>query len=255
MNANLRVVADAEQLTHAAAMEVTAALTGLPAPPSILLSGGATPRALYQLLADPSAPYRARIPWDKVRFFWGDERHVPPDHPDSNFRMAREAMLDHLPVTAVHVHRVAGEEPDAGRAAELYERELIAAFHLLPDRDGAARPEDLDWPRFNVALLGLGEEGHTASLFPGSPALGERRRLVVAPWIDAKQSHRITVTPPVVNHAARVIFLVSGAAKAAILAEVLQGEPRPALYPAQIVAPVGGRLLWLVDRAAAARLR
>ena len=250
----VRIVAGPAELTRAAAEEVTAALAGLPAPPSILLSGGSTPRALYQLVADAAAPHRARIPWHAVRFFWGDERQVPPDHPDSNYRMAREAMLDHVPAAAAHVHRIAGEEPDAARAAELYERDLIGSFHLAADRDGA-RPEELDWPRFNIALLGLGEEGHTASLFPGSPVLDERRHLVAAPWVAAKQSYRITVTPPVLNHAARVIFLVSGAAKANALAAILEGESQPSLYPAQAIAPQGGRLLWLVDRAAASRLR
>ncbi len=250
--AEIRVVADAAELTRAAADEVTAALSSLPAPPSILLSGGSTPRALFQLLADPASPYRARIAWEAVRFFWGDERQVPPDHADSNFRMAREAMLDHVPVPAAHVHRIAGEEADAGRAAALYESDLIATFHLRQDRDATA---DLDWPRFNVVLLGLGEEGHTASLFPGSPVLGEHRHLVAAPWVEAHETYRITVTPPVINHAARVIFLVSGASKAAALAAILEGPPQPALYPAQVVAPEKGRLLWLLDRAAASQLR
>lgn len=254
----VRILADPSELTHAAAEEVAAALASLPTPRSILLSGGSTPRALFQLLADPAAPYRARIPWPAVRFFWGDERHVPPDHPDSNFRMAREAMLDHVPVEPAHLHRIAGEDPDAGHAAALYERELIDSFHLRADREGATAPidpADLDWPRFNVVLLGLGEEGHTASLFPHSPVLGEQRRLTAAPWVAEHDTFRITVTPPVLNHAARVIFLVSGAAKAPAVAAILQGPRQPELYPAQIVAPLGGRLLWLLDRAAAAQLR
>jgi len=252
---DVRIVADAAELTRAAAEEVVAALTSLPAPPSVLLSGGSTPRALLSLLADRAAPYRARIPWDSVRLFWGDERHVPPDHPDSNFRMAREALLDHVPVPAAHVHRIAAEEPDAAAAARAYERDLVESFGLNPDRDGAASPDALDWPRFSLVLLGLGEEGHTASLFPGSPVLGERRHLTAAPWVAAHDTWRITVTPPVLNHGARVLFLVSGAAKAAALAAVVDGPPRPELYPAQVVAPAAGRLLWLVDRAAATRLR
>ncbi len=254
----IRVVADAAALTLAAADEVTSALSSLPAPPSILLSGGSTPRALFQLLADPASPYRSRVPWEAVRFFWGDERHVPPDDPYSNFRMAREAMLDHVPAPAGHVHRIAGEDADAGRAAALYERDLIASFHLQADRDhpaSGARAADLDWPRFNVALLGLGEEGHTASLFPGSPALGEERHLTAAPWVEAHSTFRITVTPPVLNHAARVIFLVSGASKAAAVAAILEGPRQVELYPAQVVAPLNGRLLWLLDRAAASQLR
>jgi 6-phosphogluconolactonase len=289
----VRIFASAADLTRAAAEEVVAALgkrgaevpaaaaaaidgmgLAVAAPfPTFCLSGGSTPRALYRLLADPAAPYRDRLAWQDLHFFWGDERHVPPDHPDSNFRMAREAMLDHVPVPAAHVHRIAAEEPDAERAARAYERELIETFHLRPDRDdaaiaGAAAAAVLDWPRFDLVLLGLGEEGHTASLFPGSPLLAEaalpgrtcgtaRRpgRLVAAVWVEQHQTWRITLTPPVLACAATVVFLVSGAAKAAALAAVVEGEPRPELYPAQIAAPVDGRLLWLVDEAAAAQLR
>jgi 6-phosphogluconolactonase len=288
----VRIVADAEELTRAAAAEVAAALArrgdsqflaatagaagatsatsapsapsaGVAAPfPTFALAGGSTPRALYRLLVDPAAPFRGEIDWQAVHFFWGDERHVPPDHPDSNYRMAREAMLDHVQVPAAHVHRIAAEEPDAARAARRYERELIDAFALRPDRDC--------WPRFDLVLLGLGEEGHTASLFPGSPLLARDAPPPTAPaasehppglglaaavWVEKLQAWRITLTPPVLNHAATVIFLVSGAAKAPALAAVLEGEPRPELYPAQVVAPIDGRLLWLVDRAAAAQLR
>jgi 6-phosphogluconolactonase len=269
----IRIFAGAAELMQAAAAEVVAALAqrrasgasaaaaasaGAPASavaapfPSFVLAGGSTPRGLYRLLADPASPYRDRVAWEEIHFFWGDERHVPPNHPDSNFRMAREAMLDHAPVPAAHVHRIAAEEPDAGRAAAAYERELIEIFHLRADRDGPPVP---DWPRFDLVLLGLGEEGHTASLFPASPLLGEKRRLVAAVWVEQHRTWRITLTPPVLCWAATVIFLVSGAAKAAALAAVVEGEPRPELYPAQVVAPVDGRLLWLVDEAAAARLR
>jgi len=240
--------------------------------PSIALAGGSTPRSLYRLLADPAAPLRARIDWQAVHFFWGDERHVPPDHPDSNFRMAREAMLDHVQVPAAHVHRIAGEEPDAARAARLYERELIEVFGLRREAagggEGAAGGESAagnaarEWPRFDLVLLGLGEEGHTASLFPGSPLLADdalarpsAQALAAAVWVEKLHTWRITLTPPALDHAATVIFLVSGAAKAPALAAVLEGEWRPELYPAQVVAPVDGRLLWLVDRAAAAQLR
>jgi 6-phosphogluconolactonase len=152
------------------------------------------------------------------------------------------------------VHRIAGEEPDAARAAAAYERELVTTFGLRrKERDAAA--SGLDWPRFDLVLLGLGEEGHTASLFPGSPLLAESRRLAAAVWVEKLHTWRITLTPPVLVRAAAVIFLVSGAAKAAALAAVVEGEPRPELYPAQVVVPVDGRLLWLVDEAAATRLR
>jgi 6-phosphogluconolactonase len=281
----VRVLPEAGDLPGAAAEEFVAALAA-PVPPaapgaaggtaakplSVLLSGGSTPRALYQLLADPAAPYRQRVAWGALHFFWGDERHVPPGDAQSNYRMAREAMLDQLPVSAAQVHRIAGEEPDAAVAAALYERELIAHFALQGERDergpvrgegamfssaSAAQPaeEELDWPRFDLVLLGLGEEGHTASLFPGSPVLDERRRLTAAPWVAAQNTFRITVTPPVLNHAAVVMFVVSGEAKAAAVAAVIEGERQPAVYPAQVVAPVAGKLIWLLDRAAASRLR
>jgi 6-phosphogluconolactonase len=297
----VRVVADAEELTRAAAEEVAATLAkaaaGFPSDKqggsrlatsgrgsdgrqsrhsllvgaaTFVLSGGSTPRSLYRLLADPNAPWRGRIDWPAIHFFWGDERHVPPDHPDSNFRMAREAMLDHVPAPAAHVHRIAGEEPDAARAAERYERELIDLFALRAGGndgeggEGAASVAGSGWPRFDLVLLGLGEEGHTASLFPGSPLLARTPPLAgtrppgwlaAAVWVEKLATWRITLTAAAINHAANVIFLVSGAAKAPALAAVLEGEPQPQLYPAQVVAPIQGRLLWLVDRAAAAQLR
>jgi len=204
------------------------------------LAGGSTPRAVYQLLA--SDYYRERMPWGAVHFFWGDERHVPPDHPDSNFRMAREAMLDHVPASAENVHRVPAEEPDARRAAAEYESTLRALFALASG----------ERPRFDLILLGLGKDGHTASLFPGGDAVRERERLVVAPWVEAQQTFRITLTPPVLNHARRALFLVSGEEKADALHAVLEGAREPERYPAQIVE---GNRLWMVDRAAARRLK
>lgn len=204
------------------------------------LSGGSTPRALYRLLAGD--PYRESLPWHAIHFFWGDERHVPPDHPQSNFRMAREAMLDAVPVPAGNIHRIAAEEPDAERAALRYEMELRSFFALAPG----------EWPRFDLVLLGLGKDGHTASLFPGSAALHERERLVVAPWVEAQKSFRITLTPPVLSHARCTLFLVSGGEKAEALRAVLEGERQPDLYPAQVVE---GNRLWMVDRAAAGLLR
>ena len=217
---------------------------------TVALSGGSTPRALYRLLASGDEPYHRLIPWDSVHFFWGDERHVPPDHPDSNYRMAREALLDHVPVPAVNVHRIRGEAPDAAVAAAAYEEELRGFFQPAP---GEA-------PRFDLVLLGLGPEGHTASLFPGSPALHETGRWVAAPWVEAHHTFRVTLTPPVLNAAARVVFLVSGADKAAALRAVIdfegdsEGERDVDRYPAQVVRPAAGTLLWLVDRAAAGSL-
>jgi 6-phosphogluconolactonase len=204
------------------------------------LSGGSTPRALYRLLA--AGPFRRRIDWSRVHFFWGDERHVPPDHAESNYRMAREAMLDALNPPAENVHRIRAEEPDARAAADLYEEELRSFFALNAG----------EWPRFDLMLLGLGKDGHTASLFPGGDAVHERERLVVAPWVEAQKTFRITLTPPVINNAARSIFLVSGDDKAEAMRAVLEGTREPERYPAQIVK---GNVLWMTDRSAARLLK
>jgi 6-phosphogluconolactonase len=235
----VRVFGDVAELTRAAADEISSyILDALRANDRFAwaLSGGSTPRALYRLLA--SEPCRERLPWHAIHFFWGDERHVPPDHAESNFRMARETMLDAVPVPPENIHRIAAEEPDAARAALLYEAELRSFFALTKG----------EWPRFDLVLLGLGKDGHTASLFPGSAAVRERERLVVAPWVEAQQAFRITLTPPVLSHARRALFLVSGAEKAAALRAVVEGERDPDRYPAQAVE---GNRLWLVDRAAA----
>jgi len=206
------------------------------------LAGGSTPKAFYGLLGSRrGAPFRARVPWGTTHFFWGDERHVPPDHPDSNYRMANEAMLSRVPVAPQNVHRIQAENPDAALAADEYTEELRRFFRL-----GAGQ-----FPRFDLILLGMGPDGHTASLFPGTDAVQEQKKLVTAPWVEAFRTYRITLTPPVLNNAASVIFLVSGKEKAETLREVLQGEFQPYRFPAQIIRPTNGRLLWLVDRAAA----
>jgi 6-phosphogluconolactonase len=239
----VRVFPNAAELARAAADEISSLIQeALRASDRFAwaLSGGSTPRALYRLLA--SDEYRERLPWHAIHFFWGDERHVPPDHAESNFRMAREAMLDAVLVPPENIHRIAAEEPDAARAAKLYEDELRSFFALAPG----------EWPRFDLVLLGLGKDGHTASLFPGSDAVRERERLVVAPWVEAQRAFRITLTPPVLSHARRALFLVSGAEKAAALKAVLEGGREPDRYPAQAVE---GNRLWLVDREAASLLR
>ena len=198
---------------------------------TVALSGGSTPKLLYHLLADPNEPFHAQVPWSKIHFFWTDERHVPPDHPDSNYRMAHEAMLAHVPVTTDNVHRIMSENPNAAEAAEQYEQVVPARLDLL--------------------LLGLGTDGHTASIFPGSEAVHERERLVAAPWVEKLNCYRITMTLPLINNAASVAFLVSGAEKAEIVREVLRGPKR---YPAQEVRPVAGELRWVLDREAASKL-
>jgi 6-phosphogluconolactonase len=204
---------------------------------TVALSGGSTPRSLYQLLASGAFP---KLPWDRTYFFFGDERHVPPDNPESNYRMANEAMLSKAP--AQNVFRIPAEMKDADAAAGAYEQTLRKFFSLTPG----------ELPRFDLILLGLGPDGHTASLFPGSSALNENKRLVVANWVEKFKTHRITFTYPVLNHATCVMFLASGADKAGILREVLE-NPQADL-PSQRVHPVDGRLVWLVDRAAAADL-
>ena len=202
---------------------------------SVALSGGSTPKSLYQLLAaDPN------LPWDKTYFFFGDERHVPPDDPESNYRMANEAMLSKAP--AQNVFRIPAEMQDAAAAAGVYEQTLRSFFHLGPD----------EFPRFDLILLGLGPDGHTASLFPGTSALTETKKLVVANWVEKFNTHRITVTYPVLNNAACVMFLSAGADKASILHEVLK-NPQADL-PSQRVRPTNGGLVWMVDRAAGAGL-
>ena len=211
----------------------------------VSLSGGSTPNALYELLATPA--WIRRIDWARTDVFWGDERCVPPDDPASNYRSARERLLDRLPAPA-RVHRIRGEdEPE--KAAAAYERELRATFGT-PD----GPPRTAPGSRFDVVLLGVGPDGHTASLFPGTAAVHESVRWVVAHHVAAVSMWRITLTPIVLDAAAEVLFLVSGREKAAIVREVLEGPHRPDVFPAQVVAPRAGRLRWLLDAAAASEL-
>jgi 6-phosphogluconolactonase len=205
----------------------------------VALSGGSTPRGLFSLLASDFAP---RIPWRNLYFFWGDERHVPPDNPESNYRMARETLLTRVPVLPEHVFRIHAEEENADAAARAYEETLRTVFALRPG----------EIPRFDLVLLGIGTEGHTASLFPDSPALNETQRLVVANRVDKLNTDRITFTYPLLNNAAQVMFLVSGSDKAEILRLILQDAN--ANLPAQRIRPHNGKLLWLADRNAASRL-
>ena len=207
----------------------------------VALSGGSTPRALYSLLA--GAEFQSQVPWDRVHFFWGDERCVPPDHPDSNYRMAFETLLSKAPVPEKNIHRLEAElAPEA--AAARYEKAIRDFFSLA----------DSAWPAFDLIFLGLGDDGHTASLFPGSEALHENKRLVAAAYVEKLKTYRITLTLPVLNRAANIIFLVAGASKAAILRDVLQRESSKNL-PARQIDPPNGRLIWFVDQAAAARLQ
>jgi 6-phosphogluconolactonase len=202
---------------------------------TVALSGGSTPRSLYEVLADPEEPFRELVPWPNIHFFWSDERHVAPDHPDSNYRMAYEAMLSHVPVSEENVHRIHSENADAAAAAQAYEEKLKEVTKAIV-------------PQLDLILLGLGNDGHTASIFPGSEVLHEETRLVAAPWVEQLKTHRITMTLPLINNGASVLFLVSGREKAQIVKEVLQGPKR---YPAQEVNPASGELLWMLDKDAA----
>lgn len=244
--AEIHIVADAEAISRKAAEIIVALMAEtlqVKKHFSMALSGGSTPKNLFNLLAD-DASLHAQVDWDKVHFFWGDERHVSPDHQDSNFRMAYEAMLSKVEVPAENIHRVRAEEEDAGKAAEEYEDELRTFFNLKTG----------ELPRFDCVLLGMGPDGHTASLFPGTEALHEQKRLVVANWIEKFKTHRITLTAPVLNNADYIIFLVSGEEKAEVLREVLEGEKNTELYPSQLIKPSHGKLFWLVAQSAATKL-
>lgn len=208
----------------------------------VALSGGSTPRALFQLLA--AAPYRDAVEWAHTLVFWGDERCVPPDHPDSNYRMARDALLAHIPIPRDQVFRMPGEATDPTAGAALYEQTVRRAFALGPHED----------PRFDLVLLGMGPDGHTASLFPHTAALHVTNRLVVANRVEKLDSTRLTLTTRALNNAALVAFLVAGPDKAEALAGVLEGPPRPDDLPAQMIVPTHGHTIWLVDQAAAAHL-
>jgi 6-phosphogluconolactonase len=207
------------------------------------LAGGKTPEALYRLLAGP--PLATRIDWTRVHFFWSDERCVPPDHADSNYRMARESLLDRVAPPRANVHRLRGELPPP-LAASRYEQELSALA-------SAASTSPADPPRLDLILLGMGADGHTASLFPGSAALTESKRWVVATSIAGRDAARLTFTLPLLNAAANVLFLVAGSDKARALAQVSTPED-PERLPAHRVQPVSGELTWLVDSEAAVLL-
>ena len=208
---------------------------------TIALAGGSTPKNLYTLLATNA---RTSLPWHRTYFFWSDERHVSPQDPESNYRMAEESMLSKIPVAASNIFRVPTENPDAAAVAETYEQTLRKFF--------AAEAGQV--PRFDMILLGMGPDGHTASLFPETAALREESRLVVANWVEKLKTSRITFTLRLLNAAYCVAFLVSGTDKASALHEVLEGNAPGEQYPAKLVRPDDGKLIWFVDRAAASGL-
>jgi 6-phosphogluconolactonase len=209
----------------------------------VALSGGTTPKAMFVLLADRSQPYFAQVPWERLHLFWVDERCVPPTDTESNYRMTSEAMLSHVPLPAAQVHRMEGElDPEV--AASRYEAEIRMAFRL----------EGAETPAFDLVLLGMGEDGHTASLFPHTEALDEMARIAVANPVPQKETWRITLTWPVLDQGREVAFLIEGAAKAHAVQCVFRGAYNPDAKPAQLIRPANGRLTLLLDVEAAAKL-
>ena len=208
---------------------------------SVALSGGSTPRDVFRLLA--SDEYVSMVTWENTHVFWGDERAVPLNDQENNARMGRETLLDHVQVPVVNVHRIQSQLPPE-EAAQDYEQTLRTYF--------AGR--GLNQPRFDLVLLGLGAEGHTASLFPYTTALNERERWVVANYVDQMKTWRITLTPVALNSASKIIFLVVGEEKSQALKHILSDPKQPDLYPAQIIDPPQGQVLWIADKAAAALL-
>jgi 6-phosphogluconolactonase len=209
----------------------------------IAISGGSTPKASFELLADPDQPWRNRMPWDRLDIYWVDERAVPPDSAESNYRMTREALLDHVPLRPEQIHRMEGElDPEV--AAARYESDLRNSFRL----------EGAQSPRFDLVALGMGTDGHTASLFPHTEAIHEISRLVTANHVPQMNTWRITLTWPVIDHASSVFFLIAGEDKAQILKEVLTGKHDPERLPSQLIWPVSGILTLFLDKAVAALL-
>jgi len=243
---SIEVLATAADLYHAAAEEfVRAARAAIGAQGrfTVALSGGSTPKALYSLLASNYASFA----WDRVFLFFGDERHVPPTDAESNYRMVNESLLTKIVIPAANVFRVKAENSDAAAAAADYETQLKTFFEL------EAGVQNEDFPRFDLILLGIGPDGHTASLFPDSEGLKEKSRLVIANWIEKFKTFRISFTFPVLNNAREVMFMAAGADKADIVHQVLEAKNAPE-FPSQRVQPSDGKLLWMLDEAAAAKL-
>lgn len=244
MRGELSVLRDRPALAERAARVVAqrlAAAVEARGTASLVLAGGTTPRELYHRLALP--PFVKQIPWAELDILWSDERAVPPDHPESNYRLAQTALLAHVPLRPERIHRIPGELPPA-EAARRYEREIRHAFGL----------DAGELPRFDLVLLGVGSDGHTASLFPRTAALSTTDQLAAANWVPRLGAQRVTLTFPALNHAAAVLVLVAGADKAEALARVLEGGEAIDDCPARGIAPEAGKLLWLVDEAAASRL-
>jgi 6-phosphogluconolactonase len=216
---------------------------------TVALSGGSTPRAMFSLLAEH--PFADTVPWSSIHFFWGDERCVPPDHPDSNYRMANETLLSKVPVPKQNIFRIPAEIPDPERAAAEYAAALARFFSAEPGAAKTGTTPLSALPRFDLVFLGMGPDGHTASLFPHSAALQAGDQIVVANYVEKFDTHRITLTAATINNARNVTFLAAGGDKAEVLKNVLEGSYQPDLYPSQLIRPANGTLLWMVDDAAA----
>jgi len=246
VSVSYRVLSTSEDLAASAAeffASVAAAAVEARGVARVAISGGSTPKGMFALLADRSRPYFARMPWDRLQLFWVDERCVPPTDAESNYRMTEEVLLEHVPLPAAQIHRIEGElDPEV--AAARYEAAIRAAFRL----------EGAQTPAFDLVLLGLGEDGHTASLFPHTAALIEMVRIVVANPVPQKETWRITLTWPVINRGREVAFLIEGATKAQAVQDVFCGAYDPVAKPAQLIRPASGRLTLLLDAAAAEKL-
>ena len=237
---NAEEMALAAARLFAAHVEQAAARRGVA---RIAISGGSTPQATFKLLADPAQPFLATLPWDKLQLFWVDERCVPPDHPESNYGVCRDLLLTKVPIPESNVFRMEGElNPE--EAASRYESTLRNVMKL----------EGAESPAFDLVVLGMGPDGHTASLFPETEALNELGRLVVANHVPQKDTWRITLTWPVINQAFEVAFEVEGKGKTDVVAEVLTGPRDPERLPSQLIRPANGKLLYLLDEDAAAKL-
>jgi 6-phosphogluconolactonase len=220
---------------------------------TVALSGGSTPRAMFTLLA--ASPFLETVPWSSIYFFWGDERSVPPDHPESNYRLAHETLLSKVPVPPENIFRMPAEQADPVRAAEEYSATLRHFFLTGPGALRSATAPLSNLPRFDLVLLGMGPDGHTASLFPGTAALSAGQQIVVTNYVEKLKTYRLTLTAATINNARNVTFVVAGEDKAITLKNVLEGEFQPDLYPSQLIRPVNGTLLFLVDEAAARLLK
>lgn len=241
-----RVFATPPEVARAAAVFFTDAVLSAASARGIArvaISGGTTPKAMFALLADPAQPFVKQVPWDKLDLYWVDERCVGPEDADSNYRMTREALLSKVPLPTERIHRMEGElAPE--EAAARYEAAIRNGFRL----------EGAETPTFDLVLLGMGDDGHTASLFPHTEALNEMSHIVVANHVPQKDTWRVTLTWPVITQGREVAFLIEGAGKAQVLHEVLQGPYQPETYPSQIIRPASGKLTLLLDAAAASKL-